>query len=237
MKFFKTICLGLVISALLGMGTIFAADKNVIVVTGTAFATVKPDMATVNMRIEARGKTSSEVREALAVQIAKVQQAVAFAGVTEDKIKTGQYSIVNNVIHRRNGQSQTIGYRGTCTFTAQVEEINKIGTVVDRIGRLNEVQITGINFGLLHQEEMERNLLAQATANAKEKAAIVANAGGRTLGALLSADIDSQGGNRVNLAYAVNDAARSEGAKMTSTQLSPGTMKLTAHVNTQWSLL
>ena len=235
MKFIKTICLGLVLTAFLGMGTALAAEKNVISVTGTAFATVKPDMATVNIRVEARGKTSPEVREALAVQIAKIQQAVAFAGVTEDKIKTGQYNITSNVIHRKNGQAQTIGYRGSCTLTAQVEEINKIGTVVDRIGSINEVQITSVNFGLLHREEMERKLLAQATENAKEKAAIVANAGGRTLGSLLSADIDSQGGDRVELAYAANDMLRTR-TQMTSTQLSPGTTKLTANVNTQWSL-
>jgi len=236
MKLIKTLCLGLVITALLGMGNAFADGKNVIAVTGTAFSEVKPDMATVNMRVEAKGETSPEVREALAAKIAKVQQALAFAGVNGDKVKTGQYNITSNVIYRRNGQRQTIGYKGNCTFTAQVEEIDKIGTVVDRLGNISQVQITSVNYGLLHREEIERKLLAQATANAKEKASIVATAGGRTLGSLISADIDSQGGSRVNMTYAVNDLARSGGAKMTSTQLSPGTMKLTAYVRTQWSL-
>ena len=55
MKLIKTLCLGLVITALLGMGNAFADEKNVIAVTGTAFSEVKPDMATVNMRVEAKG--------------------------------------------------------------------------------------------------------------------------------------------------------------------------------------
>jgi len=236
MKFIKALCLGLVITALMGIGNAFAAEKDIIAVTGTAFSEVKPNMATVSMRVEAKGKDSPQVREALALQIAKVQQALAFAGVTEDKVKTGQYNITANVIHRRNGERQTTGYRGNCTFTAQVEEINKIGTVVDRIGNIADVQVNSVNFGLLHREEMERNLLAKATENAKDKATIVATAGGRTLGNLISADIDSQGGSNINLAYATNDMARSSGSKMTSTQLSPGTIKLTAYVRTQWLL-
>lgn len=236
MKLWKALGLTLAVTALLGFGTAAAADDNVITVTGTAISTVKPDMATVNMRVEAKGKTSPLVREALAVQIAKVQQALAFAGVTEDKIKTDQYNIVNDIIRRRNGQIQTVGYKGHCSFTARVEEIDKIGTVVDRIGQLADVQITSVDFGLLHREEMERQLLAKATENAKEKANIVATAGDRTLGGLLSADINSQGGARVSLAYA-RAAEMNEDTKMTSTQLSPGTLQLTAYVNTKWRLL
>ena len=236
MKIWKSLCLCLAVTALLGFNTVQAAEKNVITVTGTAFAIVKPDMATVNMRIAAKGKTTEGVREALAVDIAKVQQALAFAGVTEDKIKTGQYNIVNDIIHRKNGQSQTIGYKGNCSFTAQVEQIDKIGTVVDRIGNLTNIQITGVTFGLLHREAMEQNLLTAATENAKEKATLVANAGGRTLGSLLSADLGSEGGTPVLMAYEANgDLHRS--AKFTSTQLAPGTIKLSARVSTQWSLL
>ena len=77
---------------------------------------------------------------------------------------------------------------------------------------------------------MQRQLLAAAVDNARAKAAIVANAGGRNLGEMLSADISDYNGE--TMVAAGTNYKRSLAADVAApTQLMPGTLKTVSYTH------
>ena len=71
------------------------------------------------------------------------------------------------------------------------ESAGKLGTVIDKISGAGVDTINNVSFSVSNKSLYRNQLLAQAVENARQQAAVVANAGGRTLGKLLSASISS----------------------------------------------
>ena len=83
---------------------------------------------------------------------------------------------------------------------------------------------------------MQRQLLSAAVENARDKAAVVANAGSRSLGNMLSADVNSVGGAAIVASGANKLRASAMADEAASTELMPGKIKLNARVQVVFSL-
>ena len=83
---------------------------------------------------------------------------------------------------------------------------------------------------------MQRQLLSAAVENARDKAAVVANVGSRSLGNMLSADVNSVGGAAIVASGANKLRASAMADEAASTELMPGKIKLNARVQVVFSL-
>lgn len=213
-----------------------AAERNTISVQGSAVTTVSPDMATVNLNMEMRDNTSEGAREKLAAKLAELRKTMLLLSIPGEDVKTTHYSLTPYTYNTKNGV-KTDGFIGRTGVNVQVNSLNKLGSVIDRAVGLNAIKIQSVSFGLKNRSLIEKRLLSEAVANAQEKAQMVANAGGRGLGSLVSADIDSLGANRVVMENAMLDMAKMSAAPRTETELNPGSITVTARVGTVWGLL
>jgi len=240
MKKFKFVVAVLTCLVVLGVGgTTFAAAKDTINVTGTAVTDAQPDMAYVHMTLEAKGETAAEVRQALAEKLDTLKRVLLGQMIAGEDIRTSGYNLGPRYVYEKNRQVQK-GFQSSISITAKGKNLDKLSEIVDKSVNRTSAAINSVEFGLQNRSIIEQSLLDDAVNNGHAKAAVVANAGGRTLGALQSADINSAGGEaRVAMPQATLAMmkANAEDAAMTPTEFSPGTITVRTTISMVFALL
>lgn len=212
---------------LFGAGAALCAEqtRDSISVTGYASQESEPDMAVVSLSLTEYGKTAADTRAALASRIDKLNKYIASLRIAAKDVKTSGYELAPNYEMVREKRVQK-GYAASAVFTVTVRNMAGLGAVIDGSAEKCSAMINDVSFGLQNREEIERSLLAAAVEDAKGRAAAVASAGGRRLGALISASIGSAGAApqpRMMKGFA-GDAMNVAAAP--ATQLSPGVIKV-----------
>lgn len=215
-------------------GEALAAAPNSIEVRGIATREVAPDMANITLGITVKADTAEEARAQAAEITKNAKRALLGLAISQSDIKTSSYNLYPNYEYVNNKNRQK-GYSLSTTMQVKVDDLNKLGDVIDKTVKEGITEVNQINFGLKNESSIQRQLLAAAVDNARAKAEIVASAGGRSIGEMLSADISDYSGETVmqrNVSYA-KGALASDGAP---TQLSEGTLKITGSVNVAFKL-
>lgn len=99
--------------------------------------TAVPDIAILNLGVEAQETTVAEAQAAATEAMDKVVQALKDQGIDDKDIQT-QYFNINQVtrwVERfpEEGKNEVIGYRVTNTVSAKVREVEKAGAVIDAV--------------------------------------------------------------------------------------------------------
>ncbi len=194
MKYLKNLCLSFLVMyfTLLGFSAASAAEllNNSITATGTASMEVAPDTAYVNFNILGRGDTAETAAMASADRVANIKRALLVSGVSGEDIETINY-FVNPVYGEK---SKIDGYQASHYMKVKINDIAKVGAVVDKLTANGADSINNVDFGISNQEMLQRQLLGKALEDAKLQADVVANAAGRELGKLLAAKVNNYGG-------------------------------------------
>lgn len=186
----------LVVAMCVFTSTAFANERESsegITVTGSASMTVAPDKATISMGVEKTGATAIKARNAATDSVNRMIRQLRVLGVSDKDIKTSDYYVRANYI-TVNKKSRISDYTFRYTVNVEVENINDIGKIIDAMYESGANSMISVQFGLKNRELLEMQLLSKAVKNAKAKARIVANAGGRVLGVLQNATINDLGG-------------------------------------------
>lgn len=212
-----------------------AAEKNTILSYGNAKAELAPDMAYVDLRVHVKEATAEEARAAEAVAAEQVRRALLGLAITTDDLETTNY-FLSQSYRDSKGKRVEDGFEAGSSIRVTVHDLSKLSKVVDATAGKGVSSIENVRFALSDKNVHQRALLAAAVENAKLKAAIVANAGGRELGSLLSAEITDYNAE----AIAVN-GARYKSSLMAAdtgapTQITPGKITATARVETVFAL-
>ena len=233
MKKIKTLAAAAVVAvSLFSMqGDAMAAEANMISVRGIAKQEVAPDMAYLTLGISVKGDTAESVRTQVAEASQKVRRALLGMAISENNIQSSSYNLYENV----NGKNKQKGYALNTTLRIKVDDLKKLGDIIDKTVQEGVTNVNQVSFALSEESNVQRQLLAAAVDNARAKAAIVANAGGRNLGEMLSADISDYNGE--TMVAAGTNYKRSLAADVAApTQLMPGTLKIDASVEVTFKL-
>lgn len=194
MRYLKNLCLGFLVMccSVLGVTTVSAAElmANTITATGNASMEVTPDTAYVNFNILGRGDTAELAASASAERVAVVKRSLLGEGITSEAIETINYFV--NPIYGEKGKIN--GYQASHYMKVKLNEIEKVGAVIDRLAASGADSISNVDFGISNQEVLQRRLLGKALEDAKLQAEVVAIAAGRELGKLNAAKINNYGG-------------------------------------------
>lgn len=212
-----------------------AAEANTISVRGTAKQEVAPDMAYVTLGIKVEADTAEAARSQAAVASQKVKRTLLGLAITESNIQSSAYNLYPDYENNK-GKSKLKGYALNTTLRVKVDDLKKLGDVIDKTVQDGITNVNQVSFALSEKSTVQRQLLAAAVDNARIKAAIVANAGGRNIGEMLSANVNDYSGETI-----IMDAARYKSAmpganEGAATQLMPGTLKVNANVEVVFKL-
>ena len=160
-------------------------DTPCISVSANATIEVAPDTAVISFDVNGRGRTAAEATNAAASKMDNVQRNILGSDIT-----TTSYTLYPDT----DIKGKITGYTASNSVRIKLKDIAKLGPVIDKISAAGVDTINNISFSVSSRELYRNRLLAQAVENARQQAAVVANAGGRTLGKLLSANISSYSG-------------------------------------------
>src|SRR5688572_22045532 len=167
-----------VLAAILLVPGVAAAQQNnqqppVIVTRGEAVQKRAPDQAWVSIAAESRAATAAQAQQANADAMRAVQAALAKSGLPADAVKTTGYSLQPDMEYS-GGRSRVRGYIARNSIEVRVDDLPKIGPVIDAAGATGATSIGGIRFDLKNREGAEREALSMAVKNAMARAAAIA---------------------------------------------------------------
>lgn len=191
---------------------------------------VRPDLAYVNYSLIGNGATSKLATDAAAVKAATVKKALLKNAITSDMLEQVSYHI--NPIY--NDKRKIIGYKAVNNVKVRVDQIDKLGDIIDSLTAGGADNIGNIGYTLKNREAYQELLLQDAIHMARKKAAVIAQAGGRNLGRMLTARINSYT-SMPRMANAVM-LKSAEAADTVSTVIEHREIELRADVETAFAL-
>ena len=202
-------------------------------VSGTGEVTAVPDLATLNLGIEAQEKTVQEAQTEAATTMTALVAALESNGVAEKDIQTTTYSI--EVVTKWNedtNEQVTIGYKVTNTVTAKMRDMSKIGTIIDAAAEAggNLTRVSSLSFTLDDPTAYYTQAREKAMVDAKAKAEQMANLAGIKLG---EPTYISESSSYIPGPYPLK--AYAEGASA-STPISPGELDITITVQVGYAI-
>lgn len=236
-KFTSVLAAALLVFSVAGTNLAAAAEPNTIAVSGMAEQEVAPDMAYIDVGINVRADDAENARTQEAQIASQIRRALLGLAITDNDLQNTSYYLYQEYKVDRNGVRTADKYVLDSSIKVTVKDLDKLSRVIDNVVEAGATNISNITYALSTQNIIQRQLLATAVENARDKAAVVANAGSRTLGNMLSADINSFDGGTI-VAYGANKLRSTTNIAEdgVATKLSPGKIKLNARVQVVFSL-
>lgn len=202
-------------------------------VTGQGKVTVVPDIATLQLGIEAQAATVAEAQAQASQAMDRVMTALTKNGVAKKDIQTQYFNITK--ITRwddKNQREVIIGYRVTNIVTAKIRAIDKAGAIIDAVAEAggNLTRIDNISFSIDDPTAYYGQAREKAMADAKAKAEQMAKLGGVTLGKPTYISESSYFPSPVPVKLR-------EGASAVETPISPGETDITISVQIVYAIL
>lgn len=203
-------------------GSTTGDDYGEIEVSATGTAETEPDRAVARIGVEARGETADDVRADLADGSDALRATFEDLGIPEDNVRTATFRI--------NERRQESGFEGVHAFSVEVDDVDRIGEVIDAAVDAGADDVGRVNFTLQDEtrKELRDDALDDALANADSEAEHIANNRGVEIVATQSISTTdvSFGPVRTDaLEYAVDDADAGG-----QTELDSGPVTVTATV-------
>jgi uncharacterized protein YggE len=149
-------------------------------VSGDSTVQAQPDTAVVTLSVVTQARQASEAQQQNAAQTDAVVKALRSAVGTGAEVKTSGYSLQPQRVYKE-GQPPTItGYEARNSVTVTLNDLKKVGAVIDAAGQAGANDISGIAFSLKQDRPALDRALSEATKEAVSKAQVIAQAlGGR----------------------------------------------------------
>lgn len=189
---FASVAASLAALATLAAGAARAAEPGVptLRVSGDAQITAKPDRAQIDVGVVTRAATSAEAADRNAAQAEAVIAAVRKAAPRAE-LRTAGYSLSPTYQNRPGTDPAITGYVANNMVQVTVDDLARIGPVIDAAQQAGANRIQGIAFTLRDQDAVRAEALRQAAARARAEADVLAAALGLRVVRVLSADESS----------------------------------------------
>jgi len=154
-------------------------------VSGTGKVTVTPDIATLQLGIEAQEATVGEAQAKALEAMDKVMVALTENGVVEKDIQTRYFRISQRTRWDEVQQQEVvIGYRVTNQVVAKIRDMEKVSTIIDAVVAAggDYTRINNLNFSVDDPSAYYDEARGKAMADAKDKAGQIASLAGMKLG-------------------------------------------------------
>ena len=222
-----------------------AAGEAGIWVTGNGQITMEPDLAIVNLGVEAIDETVAEANGAAATAMDAIMESLSASGVEERDIQTHNFNVrpqyewveVEEDGRRYNRQELT-GYLVSNSLTARIRDLDSVGELIDEVITAggDATRFNGLRFTVEDTSELMSELREKAVMDAMTKAQQIADVAGVGLGSL-GYITDSSVSTRGSDPYVVEETAFGLAkAQSASTPISGGELEISLTVRAAFSI-
>jgi hypothetical protein len=184
-----TVLFGLTAASATAFAETPAQSLSSIRVTGDSKVTAKPDRVQIDIGVTNRATHSQDAAQENARQVDTVIAAVRKAAGPTAVLKTISYSLEPNYQYHPNGVEPTLlGYTASNTVQVTLDELAKIGSVIDSATQSGANHVQGIQFTLRDQDAVRAQALREAALRARAEAEVLAGALGLKVVRVLSVE-------------------------------------------------
>ena len=158
-----------------------------VTVQGHGKVSAVPDLARLGIAVSEEGTSVEAVTQQVRRKMDAVMKVLKEQGIAEKDLRTQVYRVVPKM-EWKNGRSNRIGVTVSNQLEVKIRDLKKIGTVLTLVQDAGANEIAGPAFEIEHPQELERQALSLALQDAKAKAAVLAQAGGASVGEILTID-------------------------------------------------
>ena len=154
-----------------------ALADQVITVTGSGETLVSADTAVVSLGVSVRKADALQAQAAANEVIARVRAALTGAGFDGEDISTGYINLY--AIYNYDEDMETIAaYSASSNLAVKVTDMARVGEVIDLAFGAGANTLDGVSFSVSDDAAARAEALKAAVADAKNKAAVLAEAAG-----------------------------------------------------------
>lgn len=168
-----------------------ADGPPVIVTEGRAVLKRAPDQAWVTIAAETRAGTPAEAQRLAAEAMTAVNAAIGAAGLPEGAVRTTGYSLQPDIQYT-DGRSRVRGYIARNQIEVRVDDLARLGPVIDAAGSSGATSMSGLRFDLKDRAGVEREALRLAVQDAMGRASAIASGANASTGRILRIDEQRQ---------------------------------------------
>jgi len=204
-------------------------------VHGQGKITTKPDEATVKFGITSEETLVSKAYISNSRDMNIVIKTVKGMGIKDENIKTSSYTIMPVYPTDERGRrlpGKPLSFRVSQQLTVKIEDISKVGELIDKTIDSGTNVFNGIHFGLSKVEELEKQAKIKAIKDAEEKATLIAKSLRVKVGRVLK--VGEPNIQAYPLKNRVSYGALSESS---APQIEPGSMEVIATCNIIYEII
>jgi uncharacterized protein len=206
-------------------------------VNGEGKVTLTPDLATIQLGVEAQAGSVSEAQKQASDAMDKLVKSLTSNGIASKDIQTRFFSVTR--VTRWDDKTQTeviTGYRVSNSVTVKIRTLDRVGTIIDDVSEAGGdlTRINGISFSVEDPTAARAQARNKAMADAKAKAEQLAKQGGVKLGSPTYIN-ESSSAPFQSVPYSVM-AADSKAAGAAATPVSAGEMDITVNVQVTYAI-
>jgi len=157
---------------------IAASQERTVSSTGSATASVLPDLVTVQFGVDTQAKTAQDSISSNSQMMNAIVNALENIGISKDEISTADFSIYpvynDSIPDQTTGihKSELIGYQTSNTLYVKTTKLSMAGNITDTAVSAGANRVDNISFSLSPEKEqsMQDDLLDKAVLNAKSRA-------------------------------------------------------------------
>ena len=206
-------------------------------VSGSAERRMQPDLAQISIGIESRHLQLETARREAGAKTIAVLRVLDEIGIAKQEIDSSAVLVQPEFAwDAKSGERRLQGYLVIRTIRLRLLEIDKLGAILERSMRAGANQIAPPQFLLREETRIRRELLTEATRDAKQNAIAVADGLGVKLGATRKIEtVDTEGplyGAPMMLRASAAEADRA----LTEESYKPGEVTLRARVSASFDI-
>ncbi len=227
------------------LGSIFAAAQerptvtalpNTVFVSADGKFEANPDTALVQFNISAQEDRSRAAFERASKAAEQIRQILRSNGIEPKAAEIGFFSL-QPVYDFKTPKRKLIGYRVNVNVSLKLKDFTKVAPILEQVANVDVTENQSLNYMLEDMEAAKTKAVEDAYRRARESAATIARASGRTLGELSYASVDTFENIRpVPLARPMAMMRMEANAPAPTEEFTPQTISVTAHVNAVFTL-
>jgi uncharacterized protein YggE len=212
------------------------AQPNTVFVGADGKFEANPDTALVQFNISAQEDNSRAAYDRASKAAEQVRQILRANGIETTVAQLGYFSI-EPVFDYTKAKRKLVAYKVTVDVSLKLKDFTKIAPIVQQLSDGDITDEQSISYLLDDMDAAKTKAVEDAYRRARASAEAVARAGGRTLGELSYASVDTFENIRpMPMHPMARMSAMVQSAPAPTEQFSPQTTSVTAHVNAMFTL-
>lgn len=159
-----------------------------ITVQGMGTVTLSPDLATISVGVQAQARLAVQAQAQASAAMGKIIAAVKGKGIADADLTTQWISLEPQYAYGPSGTIPPVvtGYQASQSLSIKVHQLNAAGGVIDAAVGAGATLVSGISFSVADPTAATAQARAAAMADARQHAALLAQAAGVSLGSVIS---------------------------------------------------